>query len=52
MAHAVLAAYIDDSIYILDNLSNIVRPQEEGPEYRPYYSVNEEARWAHVVSKG
>jgi predicted transglutaminase-like cysteine proteinase len=47
LAHAVLAVYVDGDVFILDNLSNQVRPQAIVAEYAPYYSVNEQARWAH-----
>lgn len=50
LAHAVLAAYVDNEIYILDNLNNEVRPQSTVLEYSPYYSVNENARWAHAAA--
>ena len=50
LAHAVLAAYVDNEIYILDNLNNRVRPQSTVLEYSPYYSVNENARWAHAAA--
>lgn len=50
LAHAVLAAYVENEVYILDNLNNQVRAQSSVPEYAPYYSVNEQARWAHVTA--
>ncbi|HMR30251.1 MAG TPA: transglutaminase-like cysteine peptidase [Geminicoccaceae bacterium] len=49
LAHAVLAAHIGDEVYVLDNLSNAVLPQSRLTHYIPYYSVNEESRWAHVA---
>ena len=49
LAHAVLAVYLDQQVYILDNLSRAVLPQEEVTHYVPYYSVNETMRWAHVA---
>ncbi|MGI9437860.1 MAG: transglutaminase-like cysteine peptidase [Geminicoccaceae bacterium] len=49
LAHAVLAAYVDGDIYILDNLNNRVKPQATITKYSPYYSINEKARWAHAV---
>jgi predicted transglutaminase-like cysteine proteinase len=49
VAHAVLAVYLDDEVYILDNLTNAVLPQHRVTQYVPYYSTNEEARWAHVA---
>jgi predicted transglutaminase-like cysteine proteinase len=49
LAHAVLAVYLDQQVYILDNLSRAVLPQERVTEYVPYYSINEIMRWAHVA---
>ena len=49
VAHAVLAVYLDDEVYILDNLTSAVLPQDRITQYVPYYSVNEQARWAHVA---
>ena len=48
LAHAVLAVYLDDEVYILDNLTKAVLPQERISHYVPYYSINESTRWAHV----
>lgn len=52
LAHAVLAVYIDGEVYILDNLSRAVLRQKQVSHYVPYYSINEETRWAHVVPSG
>jgi predicted transglutaminase-like cysteine proteinase len=49
LAHAVLAVYLGDRVYILDNLTRAVLPQEEMAQYVPYYSINETTRWAHVT---
>ena len=49
LAHAVLAVYVDDRVYILDNLTRAVLPQEQMTQYVPYYSINETTRWAHVT---
>ena len=49
LAHAVLAVYLDQQVYILDNLSRAVLPQEQVSHYVPYYSINETMRWAHVA---
>lgn len=49
LAHAVLAAYVDGDVYILDNVNGKVRSQAAVTEYAPYYSVNEQARWAHAA---
>jgi predicted transglutaminase-like cysteine proteinase len=48
LAHAVLAVYLDDEVYILDNLTKAVLPQARITHYVPYYSINESTRWAHV----
>jgi len=50
LAHAVLAAYVDGEIYILDNVTSEVRLQAAVTEYAPYYSVNERSRWAHAAA--
>ena len=50
LAHAVLAAYVDGDVFILDNVNGKVRAQAEVTEYVPYYSVNEQARWAHAAA--
>jgi predicted transglutaminase-like cysteine proteinase len=51
LAHAVLAVYVEGTVFILDNLSNQAMPQEQITSYAPYYSVNETARWMHVPVK-
>jgi predicted transglutaminase-like cysteine proteinase len=48
IGHAVLAAYIEGDILILDNLSNVVLSHSLYEHYSPQYSVNESARWLHV----
>ncbi len=50
LAHAVLAAYVGGEVFILDNVNSQVRPQAAVTEYAPYYSVNEQARWAHAAA--
>jgi predicted transglutaminase-like cysteine proteinase len=50
LAHAVLAAYVEGDVYILDNVTSRVRAQSLVTEYAPYYSVNEKARWAHAAA--
>jgi predicted transglutaminase-like cysteine proteinase len=49
LPHAVLAVYLDRQVYVLDNLTTAVLPQEQVSQYVPYYSVNETTRWAHVA---
>ena len=48
LAHAVLAVYLGDQVFILDNLTNAVLPHDRIFQYVPYYSVNETTRWAHA----
>ena len=49
VGHAVLAVYgTDGEIYILDNLSEAVRPAKRVRNYVPQFSVNEKHRWVHV----
>ena len=49
LAHAVLAVYLDDGVYVMDNLTSAVLPQDRVRHYVPYYSTNEASRWAHVT---
>jgi predicted transglutaminase-like cysteine proteinase len=48
LAHAVLAVYEGEQVYILYNLTKAIVPQERLTQYVPYYSINETTRWAHV----
>jgi predicted transglutaminase-like cysteine proteinase len=48
IAHAVLAVELNDEIYILDNMSDLVLVHLKYEHYVPQYSVNEFYRWAHV----
>ncbi len=47
IGHAVLAVYREDDAYILDNMSNQVLSHRRYQHYSPYYSLNENNRWAH-----
>lgn len=51
IAHAILAVYINDDAYILDNLTSSVLSHTKSRNYEPQYSVNEHFRWAHVRPK-
>jgi predicted transglutaminase-like cysteine proteinase len=51
LAHAVLAVHVENDIYILDNLSRAALPQAKVTQYAPYYSVNENARFAHIPTR-
>ncbi|MGH1481071.1 MAG: transglutaminase-like cysteine peptidase [Geminicoccales bacterium] len=48
LAHAVLVVHVEGDLYVLDNLFQAVLPQARVRQYLPYYSVNEQARWAHI----
>ncbi len=48
IGHAVLGVYLDDDVYILDNLSNSVLSHTRLGNYDAQYSVNENYRWGHV----
>ena len=51
VAHAVLAVYLDEDIYILDNIAKNVLSHTRVRNYQPQYSVNEQFRWVHVRPK-
>ena len=48
IGHAVLAVFIKDKAYILDNLSPYVLEHTVLKNYRPQFSVNEHYRWGHA----
>lgn len=47
VAHAVLAVRLPTMIWILDNQFAAPTPAATLDRYRPYYAVNEDARWLH-----
>ena len=47
VAHAVLAVRLATTIWILDNQLATPVPAAALDRYRPYYAVNEDARWLH-----
>ena len=51
LAHAVLAVYINNDAYILDNVSNSVLSHKNLVNYSPQFSINEYGRWAHMFPK-
>ncbi len=51
LAHAVLAVYLDNDAYILDNLSNLVMSHSRLRHYKPQFSVNENYRWVYPAVK-
>lgn len=51
IGHAVLAVYLDEGVYILDNLTDQVLPHTTYRHYLPQYSVNEAHGWAHLEVK-
>ncbi|MDA0260677.1 MAG: transglutaminase-like cysteine peptidase [Proteobacteria bacterium] len=52
IGHAILAAYVDGDIYILDNQIKQVIKAQTIRHYRPIYSVNEDGWWLHKSPKG
>lgn len=48
IAHAVLSVRVADKTYIMDNLFNRVLEDKQMLQYKPYYSVNANARWTYV----
>lgn len=51
MGHAVMVAYVDNEILVLDNNSELVLPDTKYRHYVPQVSMNETTRWAHVGKK-
>ena len=47
--HAILAVYVGDRVYILDNQATRVQSADRIVHYQPIYSVSEGAWWMHVV---
>ena len=47
VGHAILAAYVSEKVFILDNQIKPVAPAETIRHYAPMYSVNEESWWLH-----
>jgi len=46
--HSVLAVYLDDKIYILDNQLTTVTNSKNIFHYEPVYSINEKNWWKHI----
>jgi predicted transglutaminase-like cysteine proteinase len=47
VAHAVLAAFVDDKGFILDNQLRQVVDNVVIRHYKPFYSINEDGWWLH-----
>lgn len=47
VAHAILAAYMDGTPYVLDNQVDEVIPADRIRHYLPLYSINEGGWWLH-----
>ena len=47
IAHAVLAAYVDGEVWILDNQLKQIVTADSIHHYRPLFSLNEAAWWIH-----
>lgn len=48
IGHAVLAVFLEDEVYVLDNVTDMIFPHTKYRHYIPQYSLNEQARWAHI----
>lgn len=48
IAHAVLAVFLQDKAYILNNISDAIYTDVKYRHYIPQYSLNEEHRWSHI----
>jgi len=48
--HAVLAVYVGNRIYILDNQAARIQPADQIFHYQPIYSVTEGAWWMHFAN--
>lgn len=46
--HAVLVVDLDGTLYVLDNITDLLLPHERYSHYQPQYSFNENYRWAHI----
>lgn len=49
--HAVLALYVNETVYILDNVTRLVLTHDNFMHYRPYFSINGVFKWTHVPPK-
>ncbi|MDC1090758.1 transglutaminase-like cysteine peptidase [Pseudemcibacter sp.] len=47
IAHAVLAVYYDNKIWVLDNQISQIIEHKKIVHYTPLYSINEKAWWLH-----
>ena len=47
VAHGILAVYIKDKPYILDNQIKQILPSKKIHHYKPFFSVNEKFWWLH-----
>jgi predicted transglutaminase-like cysteine proteinase len=47
VGHAILAAYHDEKIFILDNQIKVVADSRRIRHYKPVFSINEQFWWRH-----
>lgn len=50
LLHAVLAVRSGAELFVLDNVSDAVRPESAVRDYRPLYSVSAAGAWVHGVT--
>ena len=48
LGHAVLAVFIGDDAYVLDNLTGLILSHKRLTHYKPQFSVNENTLWRHI----
>jgi predicted transglutaminase-like cysteine proteinase len=51
VGHAILAVYVEDKIFILDNQIKVVVDSRRIHHYKPVYSINEKYWWRHRAAK-
>lgn len=51
IGHAVLNVRLGETNYILDNLTDQVRPDDQIANYQPFYSVSAAGSWLHGVRR-
>ena len=48
LGHAVLAVFVGDDAYVLDNLTGLILSHKRLTHYKPQFSVNENTLWRHI----
>jgi len=48
IAHAIFVVFDGNTVWVLDNQTDLLLPQERYSHYVAQYSINEKYRWSHV----